>query len=70
MHFFEQLPQDFRYAVEVRNTGLLGPLYRDMLQAHGVARVYNHWSYMPFRSSISTWNGLPLPSWCYAYSHH
>ena len=26
---------------------MLGPLYRDMLASHGVAHVYNHWSYMP-----------------------
>jgi len=45
--FFADLPKDFRYAVEIRNAGLLGPLYRDMLAQHGVAHVYNHWSYMP-----------------------
>ena len=45
--FFEQLPKDFRYAVEIRNAGLLGPLYRAMLSQHAVAHVYNHWSYMP-----------------------
>jgi uncharacterized protein YecE (DUF72 family) len=45
--FFARLPKDFRYAVEIRNAGLLGPLYRDMLEKHGVAHVYNHWSYMP-----------------------
>lgn len=45
--FFGQLPNDFRYAVEVRNAGLLGPDYRKVLESHGVAHVYNHWSYMP-----------------------
>jgi uncharacterized protein YecE (DUF72 family) len=45
--FFQQLPKDFSYAVEVRNAGFLGPLYRDMLEKHGVAHVYNHWSDMP-----------------------
>jgi uncharacterized protein YecE (DUF72 family) len=45
--FFQQLPKDFRYAVEVRNAGLLGPRYRDVLEKHGVAHVYNHWSDMP-----------------------
>ncbi len=45
--FFRQLPKDFRYAVEVRNAGLLGPLYHDVLAQNGVAHVYNHWSYMP-----------------------
>jgi uncharacterized protein YecE (DUF72 family) len=45
--FFAQLPKDFNYAVEIRNAGMLGALYRDMLGSHGVAHVYNHWSYMP-----------------------
>jgi len=45
--FFAQLPKDFRYAVEIRNAGLLGPDYRKVLENHGVAHVYNHWSYMP-----------------------
>ncbi len=45
--FFGQLPQDFRYAVEIRNAGLLGPDYHKVLEAHRVAHVYNHWSYMP-----------------------
>jgi uncharacterized protein YecE (DUF72 family) len=45
--FFTQLPTDFPYAVEIRNPGVLGPAYREVLQRHGVAHVYNHWSSMP-----------------------
>jgi len=45
--FFGQLSNAFRYAVEIRNPGLLGPNYRKVLERHGVAHVYNHWSYMP-----------------------
>ena len=45
--FFSAIPKDFSYAVEIRNAGLLGPLYRDVLEKHGVGHVYNHWSYMP-----------------------
>ena len=45
--FFDSVSAEFRYAVEIRNPGLLGPRYNDMLRAHGVAHVYNHWSYMP-----------------------
>ena len=45
--FFGQLPKDFKYAVEIRNGGLLGPEYRKTLETHGVAHVYNHWCYMP-----------------------
>ncbi|MBS0183449.1 MAG: DUF72 domain-containing protein [Nitrospira sp.] len=40
-------PKDFRYAVEIRNAALPGPDYRKVLENHGVAHVYNHWSYMP-----------------------
>ncbi|OQW36187.1 MAG: hypothetical protein A4E19_00580 [Nitrospira sp. SG-bin1] len=45
--FFGQLPKDFMYAVEIRNAGLVGAEYRHVLERHGVAHVYNHWSYMP-----------------------
>lgn len=45
--FFGQLPKDLRYAVELRNAGLLGQEYGKVLESHGVAHVYNHWSYMP-----------------------
>lgn len=45
--FLSQLPSDFRYAVEIRNAGLLGPEYRHVLDKHGAAHVYNHWSSMP-----------------------
>ncbi len=44
--FFGQLPNDFQYAVEIRNAGLLGPDYWKVLEGYGVAHVYNHWSYM------------------------
>jgi len=39
--FFVQPPKDFRYA------GLLGADYHKVLETHGVAHVYNHWSHMP-----------------------
>ncbi len=45
--FFGRLPKDFNYAVEIRNAGLVGPEYRQVLERHGVAHVYNHWSCMP-----------------------
>lgn len=45
--FFSRLPTDFRYAVEIRNAALLGHAYRKVLEDHGVAHVYNHWSWMP-----------------------
>ncbi len=45
--FLGELPRDFRYAVEIRNAGLLGADYRQVLHKHGAAHVYNHWSSMP-----------------------
>ena len=45
--FFGQVQKDVRYTVEVRNAGLLGAEYHKVLETHGVAHVYNHWSYMP-----------------------
>lgn len=53
-HFFLQLPREFRYAVEVRNPGILGLPYSQMLSRHGVAHVYNHWSSMPFLADQHT----------------
>jgi len=45
--FLGKLPAGLEYATEVRNPALLGPRYRDILRAHGVAHVYNHWTSMP-----------------------
>jgi uncharacterized protein YecE (DUF72 family) len=45
--FLGRLPNNFQYAVEIRNAGLLGSDYRKILESHGIAHVYNHWSYMP-----------------------
>lgn len=45
--FLGQLPPGVPYAIEVRNPALLGRRYRDILRAHAVAHVYNHWTAMP-----------------------
>ena len=45
--FLGALPTDFRYAIELRNPGLLGDRYADILRRHSVAHVYNHWCFMP-----------------------
>lgn len=45
--FLSRLPASQPYAVEVRNPALLGARYHDILKAHGVAHVYNHWTFMP-----------------------
>ena len=45
--FLASLPQDFRYAVEVRNRQYLQPRYFDCLQSNSVAHVLNAWTRMP-----------------------
>ena len=45
--FFEQLPRDARYAVEVRNAEFLTEAYFAVLRVHGVAHVLNNWTRMP-----------------------
>lgn len=55
--FLNALPEDFRYAVEVRNREYLRPGYFDSLRAHGVAHVMNAWTRMP---ELSEQVRLPL----------
>lgn len=45
--FLPQLPPNLAYAVEVRESAILGPRYRDILAKTGVSHVYNHWTAMP-----------------------
>jgi uncharacterized protein YecE (DUF72 family) len=45
--FFNELPVDWQYAVEIRNQSFLHPDYFEVLHKHGVAHVYNQWTHMP-----------------------
>jgi uncharacterized protein YecE (DUF72 family) len=45
--FLAALPQEFRYAVEIRNPDFLEPDYFRCLRERRVAHVYNAWSKMP-----------------------
>ena len=45
--FLAGLPQEFRYAVEIRNPEFLEKDYFACLREHRVAHVYNAWSRMP-----------------------
>jgi len=45
--FFEALPQEGMYAVEIRNEEFLTPMYFAVLREHGVAHVFNSWTRMP-----------------------
>jgi uncharacterized protein YecE (DUF72 family) len=45
--FLADLPEGFRYAVEIRNPEFLGPDYFRVLAAHHAAHVFNAWTRMP-----------------------
>ena len=45
--FLQQLPRDFRYAVELRNPELLTDAHGAVLARHGAAHVFNSWNEMP-----------------------
>ena len=45
--FLAALPSEFRYAVELRDPGLLVPRYFELLGATGAAHCFNHWTRMP-----------------------
>ena len=46
-HFLRLLPSRYEYAVEVRNTAILGPAYHAILAANRVSHVYNYLYAMP-----------------------
>lgn len=45
--FFEQLPRDWQYGVELRNRSWLHEDYFGVLAKHGVAHIFNQWQRMP-----------------------
>ncbi len=45
--FLQQLPKEFRYAVELRNPELLTDRHGAVLERHSVAHVFNSWTEMP-----------------------
>ena len=45
--FFDRLPSEGRYAVEVRNPEFLTDAYFAVLREHDVAHVFNSWTRMP-----------------------
>ncbi len=45
--FLGALPGGLRHAVEIRNPEFLVPAYFEVLDAHGVAHVFNAWTRMP-----------------------
>jgi uncharacterized protein YecE (DUF72 family) len=45
--FFEQIPRDDRYHVEVRTEALLTKAYFEVLEKHGIGQVFSHWTWLP-----------------------
>ena len=45
--FFQKIPQDERYHVEVRTESLLSEPYFSVLKKHGVGQVLSHWTWLP-----------------------
>ncbi len=45
--FLGELPDGWRYGVEIRNRKFLHPEYLAMLRSHGVAHIFNSWENMP-----------------------
>jgi uncharacterized protein YecE (DUF72 family) len=57
-HFFEQIPRDNRYHVEVRTEALLTKAYFEVLEKHGVGQVLSHWTWLPpLRKQLSKASG-------------
>ncbi|MGD2126637.1 MAG: DUF72 domain-containing protein [Desulfobacteraceae bacterium] len=45
--FFERIPEDERYHVEVRTESLLSEPYFGLLEKHGIGQVLSHWTWLP-----------------------
>jgi uncharacterized protein YecE (DUF72 family) len=45
--FLERVPTRYEYAIEVRNPRIIGDRYRAILEAHGAAHIYNHYTALP-----------------------
>lgn len=75
--FLQQVPRDFRYAVELRNPELLTEAHGAVLTRHSVAHVFNSWNEMPsigeqldlpwtFSARFTVARGLLRPGRAYA----
>jgi uncharacterized protein YecE (DUF72 family) len=47
VEFFQKIPQDSRYHIEVRTDSLLSPPYFNVLQEFGIGQVLSHWTWLP-----------------------
>jgi hypothetical protein len=45
--FFESIPRDDRYHMEIRTSPLLAPSLFSVMRRHGVGQVLSHWTWLP-----------------------
>ncbi len=45
--FFEAIPEDTRYHIELRTEAYLSPTVFKVLERHGVGQVLSHWTWLP-----------------------
>ena len=45
--FFQQLPEDKRYHLEIRTDLYLRDTLFTVLEKHGIGQVYSHWTWLP-----------------------
>jgi uncharacterized protein YecE (DUF72 family) len=45
--FFEAIPEDTRYHIELRTEAYLGPPVFQVLNRHGIGQVLSHWTWLP-----------------------
>ncbi|MCB9916543.1 MAG: DUF72 domain-containing protein [Planctomycetes bacterium] len=64
--YLGELPQGFRYAVEVRNKGWLGAPLLDVLRRHGAALVLVDLLYMPHPAELADTLNLVTADFVYA----
>jgi uncharacterized protein YecE (DUF72 family) len=56
--FFETIPKDGRYHLEVRTEALLTKAYFELLEKHGIGQVFSHWTWLPpLRKQLSKASG-------------
>jgi len=56
--FFEQIPKDDRFHVEVRTEALLTKAYFQVFEKHGIGQVFSHWTWLPtLRKQLSKASG-------------
>ena len=56
--FFDKIPQDDLYHVEVRTEALLTKAYFEVLEKHGIGQVLSHWTWLPpLRKQLSKASG-------------